>query len=109
MPENLQTSDTAVTVLSSAVSAIAGFASKMVIDTFRRSDKREEDLLKLADKLANERKEAEVKFHESAMKFADSCNQMNNSVNNLAESIDTLSEKIDQLQGNGSNTNGEHG
>ena len=34
-----------ITVLSSAVSAIAGFASKMVIDTFRRSDKREEELL----------------------------------------------------------------
>lgn len=100
MPDQLPvqpTVDTMITVLSSAVSAIAGFASKMVIDTFRRSDKREDDLLKLAEKLADERRIAEAKFHESAMRFAESCNQMTSSVEDLRDSINTLANRIERM------------
>lgn len=99
--------ETAITVLSSAVSAIAGFASKMVIDTFRRSDKREEELLKLAEKLADERRAAEGRFHESAMMFAGSVNTMTTSIDDLKECIVDLAHKMERMPCAEANKNGK--
>ena len=102
MPDNLPvpvetTGHAVVKVLSSAVSAIAGFAGKMVLDTFRRSDQRESELLKLAEKLADERRVAEGKFHDSAMVFVGSVNTMTNSIDDLKECIADLSRSMDRM------------